>query len=127
MSERTVITRPPVSAEQAVARRIRDLRRAPEWSQADLAARMTSRGWPWYPQTVARIEGGHRHLRIGELADLADIFAVTPSALLGDLDVPAAATARAALERDLREQMATEILAGATPALRLAESREGAA
>lgn len=104
-----MFTRPPVPSEQAIIRRIRELRLAASWSQGELGRRMAGRGWPWYPQTVARAESGQRHLRIGELEELAAIFAVTPSALMGDLDVRDAAAARAALEREVRDRIAAEI------------------
>ena len=110
-----MLVRSPVPAEQEIARKVRALRQASGWSQDELARRMAGHGWPWYAQTVARVEGGRRHLRIGELETLAAIFAVTASALLGDLDVPDAAAARAALEREVRERIAAEI-AGRTEA-----------
>lgn len=56
--------------------RIKDLRQAQDWTQGDLAARMTSAGYPMHQTTVAKIESGSRPTNVGELAALAAIFGV---------------------------------------------------
>ena len=104
-----MLVRPPVPAEEAIARNIRALRQAAGWSQADLAQRMTARAWSWYPQTVQRIEVGNRHLRIGELDDLAAIFGITAAAFRGDLDISRVAAAREAIEQEVRQRIIAEI------------------
>lgn len=43
-------------------------------SQAELARQMAARGWPYYAQTVHRIERSQRKVSIGEAGDLADIL-----------------------------------------------------
>ena len=99
--------------EQAVAGRLRALRQLAGLSQAELAARMSSRGHPWYQNTAYKIEGGLRNFRVGELADLAAILGVTPAALLSGDDYQEAAAVRDVMERALREQIAAGILSGA--------------
>ena len=100
--------RSPVPVEQAIARNIRELRQASDWSQADLARLMAAKGWPWYPQTVQKVEADNRHLRIGELDDLAAIFGVTAAALRGEIDAPGAAEVQAALKRELWQHISDE-------------------
>lgn len=103
-----MLVRSPVPAEQAIARKVRALRQESGWSQDELARRMTARGWSWYAQTVGRVEGGQRHLRFGEIDDLAAIFGVDTAAFLGEIGIRPAAAARAAIERDVLQQLATE-------------------
>lgn len=112
--------RPPVSDEQSVARKITELRQGARMSQGELARRMFARDWPWYQQTVARVERCERHLRLGELADIAAIFGVPMPEFLTGFDAADAAEARNALERELRENIAAEILSGIKPLLSLA-------
>lgn len=102
----------PEEVEQAAASRLRELRQRSGWSQSDMAGQMGARGWPWHQQTVARVEAGLRPLRLGELADVATIFGLTPAALISVDGFADAAGERQAMERTLREQIAAEILAG---------------
>jgi transcriptional regulator with XRE-family HTH domain len=99
----------PNPAEQAVARKIRELRQAAGWSQGQMAQRMTAAGHSWYPQTVGRVELQERHVRIGELVDLAAIFGINPALFFGALDIPSAAAMRIAIEREVRQEIAAEI------------------
>jgi 8-oxo-dGTP diphosphatase len=46
-------------------------------SCAHLGQRVAARGWPYYPQTVHRLERGLRKISLGEAADLADILHTT--------------------------------------------------
>lgn len=55
---------------------LREHRRANRWSQAGLAAEMSSRGFPWHATTVARAEKGERRMIVDEAVALADIFSV---------------------------------------------------
>ena len=64
-------------ADERFAANIRERREDRKWSQADLARRMTERGWPYYPQTVQRIEAGHRKVSVGEAKALAEILETT--------------------------------------------------
>jgi len=106
-------------AERIVADRLRELRTGARWSQSDVASRMNERGWPWHQQTVGRVERGQQALRIGELADLAALFGVSPCGLLAAEDHDPAAERRA-VERAIREQIAAEITASSRPGLEAA-------
>ena len=75
--------------ESSVAERAAELRKAAGWSQRQLARKMSALGWSWYQQTVASVESGTRQVRIGELADLAALFGITPAVFLGDDATPA--------------------------------------
>ena len=99
--------------ERAVAGKLKALRDLAALSQPQLAERMLRKGHPWHQSTVWKIEHGTRHVRVGELADLAAILGVTPAALLSGDDHQEAMGARDAMDRALREQMAAEILSGA--------------
>lgn len=98
--------------EQAIAEKLKALRNLAGLSQPDLAERMTGKGHSWHQSTVWKVEHGTRHVRLGELADLAAILGVTPAALLSDDDHREAVAARDVMERALREQVAAEILSG---------------
>lgn len=68
---------PPGIADENFATRIREERERKRWSQADVARFMAERGWPWHPQTVQKIENGHRKVTVGEAKALAEIFKTT--------------------------------------------------
>lgn len=97
-------------AEKMVTRRLAELRNDAHWSQTDLASFMEERGWPWHQQTVGRVEHGQQSLRVGELADLADLFGVPAGDLLAPRGRDIAAERRE-VERAIRKQIATEIMA----------------
>lgn len=61
-------------ADERCAANIRERREDREWSQADLARQMSERGWSFHPQTVQRIEAGHRKVSVGEAVALAEIL-----------------------------------------------------
>lgn len=67
----------PGVADEQFAVRIREERERRKWSQADVARFMTGRGWGWHPQTVQKIEAGHRKVTVGEGKALAEIFETT--------------------------------------------------
>ena len=82
------MTNAAVALEHAVARNIRDLRVAREWSQADLASYMRVNGFPWQPNRVAQVETLRRPVTTLELAGLTWVFGVPVTDLLaGDDDV----------------------------------------
>jgi transcriptional regulator with XRE-family HTH domain len=56
---------------------VKQLREVASVSQAELARRMTERGWPWHQSTVYRVESGRQPMRFEEAVDLADILDVT--------------------------------------------------
>ena len=115
---------PPIgrseAIEQAVARKVTELRRLAGLSQARVGERMAAMGHPWHQSTFYKIETGRRPVRVGELADLAAVFGVTPATLLSDDDYGDAAAVRGAMEHALREQIAAEILSGGRSAEQVA-------
>lgn len=96
------------AVESSVAERVSGMRKAAGWSQRQLARKMSALGWSWYQQTVASAESGSRQVRIGELADLAALFGITPAALLGDDTTPAADQVRA-IRQAVREEIIAEL------------------
>jgi transcriptional regulator with XRE-family HTH domain len=65
-------------ADEQFAVNIRETRERRGMSQGGLAEEMRKRGWEaWYPQTVQKVEAGHRHVRVGEAEALARIFGTT--------------------------------------------------
>lgn len=65
----------PGVADEQFAVRLREERERKRWSQADVARSMT--GWGWHPQTVQKIEAGHRKVTVGEAKALAQLFGTT--------------------------------------------------
>jgi transcriptional regulator with XRE-family HTH domain len=63
--------------EQRFAENLRRHRERKGMSQAALAEAMAARGWPWRQQTIARLEAGHRMVRFGEAAAVAEIIGVS--------------------------------------------------
>lgn len=111
----------PAGTEDAwLAENIRDTRERtePKMSQGELARRMEALGWPWWQQTVRRVEEGSRKLTPGEASAVARILGTS----LARLMMPGReASAIDLLDRgtgaviDAHEQIAgwTESLAGA--------------
>lgn len=54
-----------------------------EWSQAELAKRMSDKGIDMHWTTIAKVEKGERSVRIDEAAAFADVFGVSVDMLLG--------------------------------------------
>lgn len=61
-------------ADGYFAENIRSAREDRGLSQADLAHLMSEQGWPYYPQTVHRLETGRRKVSVGEAACLAKVL-----------------------------------------------------
>ena len=69
---------PPAGvADERFAVNVRENRERQKLSQADIARRMTEAGWSWHPQTVQRIEAGHRKVTVGEAQALGQILGET--------------------------------------------------
>lgn len=64
-------------ANERFAANVRRLREAAGLSQGEVARRMAGRDWPYYQQTVARVEDGRRKPGIGEAQALASILGAT--------------------------------------------------
>jgi transcriptional regulator with XRE-family HTH domain len=60
--------------DERAAANIRAAREALGMSQGELARQMAAHGWPYYPQTVHRVESTQRKISIGEGAALAKIL-----------------------------------------------------
>lgn len=64
--------------DEEIGRTVRALREAAGMSQAQLAQYMTGAGFSFHPQTITKIEGGQRSLKLTEGLHLARIFRVSP-------------------------------------------------
>lgn len=62
--------------EVQAGRALRRLRLARNWSQEEVAVRMTAYGYDFHQTTIAKIEAAQRPLRVRELADLAALYGV---------------------------------------------------
>jgi transcriptional regulator with XRE-family HTH domain len=56
---------------------VREARERKKMSQGELARRMADRGFPYYQQTIRRIEDGRRKVSVGEAKALAQILETT--------------------------------------------------
>ena len=68
---------PPAVTDEQFAVRLREERERKHWSQADVARLMGGPERGWHPQTVQKIESGHRKVSVGEAKALAGIFGTT--------------------------------------------------
>jgi transcriptional regulator with XRE-family HTH domain len=98
--------------EVQAGRALRRLRLARNWSQEEVAVRMTAYGYDFHQTMIAKIEAAQRPLRVRELADFAALYGVEvqelvypPTGSLGEIDQEIAeATAR----RDMVQKQAAE-------------------
>ena len=106
-------------ADERFAANIREERERLGKSQADIAKEMTARGWSFHPQTVQRIETGHRKVSIGEGKALAEILGTT----VDRLTWPGREASAAALldQVTARAESAWEQIGRGTAALRWAQ------
>ncbi len=84
---------PVEDVERQVIGRLRAVRTARRLSQRAVAEAMAAHGFEaWSQVTVSNCEAGHRPLRLGELAGLADVYGVPVAYLLmpGEDDRPTA-------------------------------------
>lgn len=70
-----------MTIDQVVGRNVVRARELRRMTQAELAAKMSARGWRFHQQTVMKLEKGERALRLAEAADMADVFDVGLAAL----------------------------------------------
>jgi transcriptional regulator with XRE-family HTH domain len=91
------------TAEQDVGERVRRLRLERGWSQAELAARVSSALPNWAQTTVAKTEAASRPIRVNEAAALAAALGVPLHELLAVPDDLVALQSRAEVERLLHE------------------------
>ena len=64
-------------ADANFAANVRETRERLKMSQGELARRMSDRGFPYYQQTVRRVEDGKRKVSVGEGGALAEILRTT--------------------------------------------------
>jgi transcriptional regulator with XRE-family HTH domain len=62
--------------EEQAGKALRKLRLARNWSQQEVATRMTAYGYDFHQTTIAKIEAAQRPLRLRELADFAALYGV---------------------------------------------------
>ena len=63
--------------DELFAIQVRETRGRLKMSQGELARQMSARGFPFYQQTVRRIEGSQRKVSVGEAKALAEILGTT--------------------------------------------------
>jgi transcriptional regulator with XRE-family HTH domain len=81
----------PGVADERFAVNVREQRERRRLSQAEVARQMAAIGWPWHPQTVQKIEAGHRKVAVGEGEALARILHTTVDRLTWPGEVASAA------------------------------------
>ena len=72
--EQTPDAEPAGLVDERFATNIREERQRQKLSQGELARRMAQLGFPYYQQTIRRIEEGRRKVSVGEAEALARIF-----------------------------------------------------
>jgi hypothetical protein len=72
---------PPTPAE-TLRHRLAYFRSKREWSQLEVAERMTAYGLPWVRTTVAKVEAGTRDVSVNELVGLAFVLGIPPITLM---------------------------------------------
>jgi transcriptional regulator with XRE-family HTH domain len=85
---------PPPPAEAAdvqFAANLREERERRRISKAEFARRMRELGHSWFPQTVQKIEAGHRKVRVGEAEAVARILGTSMDRLTWPTQVASAA------------------------------------
>ncbi|PVB14461.1 XRE family transcriptional regulator [Mycobacteroides abscessus] len=73
----------PPGVEQYVRNKVKAERLRREWSQADVAKKLSDNGIQTYPTTIAKIEAGVRAIKIDEAVALANLFDITLDTLTG--------------------------------------------
>ncbi|MBU3064093.1 helix-turn-helix domain-containing protein [Nocardia sp. NEAU-G5] len=94
--------------ERAFGDRTRQWRKARNWSQEDLANRLTDHGFEMHQTTVAKIERGTRPLRVAEAVAIAQIFGVPPLTVFygaGPEDEPMSASSMRELMESYEESI----------------------
>ena len=68
---------PREKTAETLGANVKYLREHASIPQAELARRMSERGWPWHQSTVYRVESGRQAVRFDEAVDLADLLGTT--------------------------------------------------
>jgi transcriptional regulator with XRE-family HTH domain len=90
-NEQAPSAEPAGLADERFATNIREERERQKLSQGELARRMAERGFPYYQQTIRRIEEGRRKVSVGEAKALAEILGTTMDRLTWPGQVASAA------------------------------------
>lgn len=100
---------------EAVASRVRQLRRTRGWTAEELADRMTEVGIPWNQPVVSRLETGKREsISLAEVLALAYILDVAPIHLFVPID-PGEAEYQVVPSREIAVHAAREWIRGQAP------------
>jgi transcriptional regulator with XRE-family HTH domain len=75
-------TQQPTEFNKRVGANVKQYRLARGMSQADLAAQLTVRDFPFHQQAILKVERGTRPLKVEEVSAIADIFGIGVDALL---------------------------------------------
>ncbi|OBA57871.1 hypothetical protein A5777_06695 [Gordonia sp. 852002-10350_SCH5691597] len=77
------------SVSELLAHNVRAMRKQREWSQEQLAERMSKNGHQWHQATVYKVESGSRSVTYDEAYSLSELFGVSMEMLgsLGGVDV----------------------------------------
>lgn len=97
----TLVSRSSSSPEAAFGGRVRALRLAKGWSQAELAARVAAHLPGWAQTTVAKTEAATRPIRLNEASGLAAALEVPLQQLLDALEDVETSRARITLEQTM--------------------------
>jgi transcriptional regulator with XRE-family HTH domain len=115
--------------EAQAGRALRRLRLARNWSQEEVAVRMTAYGYDFHQTMIAKIEAAQRPLRVRELADFAALYGVEVQDLIypptGSLPETDQEIAEVTVRRDMVQARAAEArrqLEAAREAMRHAEA-----
>jgi transcriptional regulator with XRE-family HTH domain len=92
-------TQQPTEFNKRVGANVKHYRLARGMSQADLAAQLTVRDFPFHQQAILKVERGTRPLKVEEASAIADIFGLATVALLRSEDDEARQTRSRLLEQ----------------------------
>src|SRR6516225_8155876 len=92
-NEQAPSAEPAGLADERFATNIREERERQKLSQGELARRMADRGFPFYQQTIRRIEEGRRKVSVGEAKAIAEILDTTVDQLTASVPEADAALA----------------------------------
>jgi transcriptional regulator with XRE-family HTH domain len=114
---------PAGMVDELFAIQVRETRERLKMSQGELARQMSARGFPYYQQTVRRIEDARRKVSVGEAKALAEILGTTMDRLTWP---DREASAAALLDMSIgRAQQAYEQIAAWTATLLWAQGQLG--
>lgn len=66
--------------------RLKDMRKAHNWTQADVVRHMKNAGYGWHQTTTSKTESAVRPVSLDEAAELAALFGVSLSTLVDGID-----------------------------------------